>query len=138
MNSIQEGRVESRKIEANRLDIIAKVEANRAKHIAEYKEAMKGYREEAQRLLRNAVAMLSGQINDIIKPDGPAYIQQPSLSLTVPQSHEEDYDTVIEMLKMETREKVMVSTEEFTCYCMDKWAWKATFAATNMRYSNKG
>lgn len=154
MRSVLEGRVKMREVKVRREELLAKVRANREKHIADYQEAVAGYklmatekvksalgraeielREAANRALRRIAAMTSAEITN-----GPGdrvlLLQQVAFDLQVPASHEKDYDAVISMLEMSVDETITIRADEHACYVMDDWTWKNDFENTKALYSN--
>lgn len=100
---------------------------NREKHIADYKEAMKGFREDAIAAMEKNLALAK---------DGKGinlYIN----NVVLPTSYEDSYNTIIKMLEFSTDTTVELTMQEFSQYVEDKWAWKQTFAETAAFYNNK-
>ena len=81
-------------VKINRLQLLAKVQENREKHIAEFKEAWEGY-------LIDTVAELKKMLEDA--KNGKV---KHHLDLVVPTSFEQQYDRVIAMLEWSTDETV--------------------------------
>lgn len=59
-----------------------------------------------------------------------------SLSLVAPESHVEDYDRVIDLLKYTVADKVELSIKDFESYVRNNWAWRQSFLGTNATYTN--
>lgn len=112
-----------RQIEANKSEILAKLLFNRSKHIEDFKDAMRIFREEAANELRQRAKEFDGGVTTNLKID-----------LDVPVSHEKEYDIVIAMLESETRDKITITTAEFQSYVMDDWDWKEDFFANVSSY----
>jgi len=96
---------------------------NREKHIADYDEAMIGYRE----IATNELAVMLDQARA-----GEKIIR--SVSAVEPRSHAESYDTAILMLEMSSDAIVELTMAEFSQYVEDKWTWKDAFNVTNSTY----
>ncbi len=155
MRAIAEGRVQMREVKVNRENLLSKVVANRDKHVAEYKEAVAGYKVEAAEKVeeahRKAVKALADgkknaltRIADMTDADverGPGdhivVVQGFSVSLRVPQNHEKDYSAVISMLELCVDETIMLRADEHACYVMDDWDWKQDFQTVAMSYAGK-
>jgi transketolase len=121
-----------RKVEVKRDEVLKRIEDNLQKHVAEYKEAVTGYKQESLKRLDE----LRKKVNDNL-PEGSQMVPL-LLHLEMPVSHEDDYKQVIEMLKMSVQDTVTLESDEFACYVMDHWKWKQAFTATNNRYTGKG
>jgi hypothetical protein len=124
-----------REVKVKRGELVAKVHANREKHIAEYQLACAGYKQDALASIDNAVAALRAQIG-ALKEGELIRLAAVQFSLPYPESHEEDYDQVLEMLSMSVDDEITIQADDFACYAMDKWDWKKKFDAIRMSYSN--
>lgn len=120
-----------RKVEVKRDEVLKRIEDNLQKHVADYKEAVVGYKQESLKLLDE----LRKKVNDNLPDNSPMVPLY--LALDLPVSHENDYKQVIEMLKMSVQDTVTLESDEFACYVMDQWKWKQAFTATNSRYTGK-
>ena len=96
---------------------------NRQKHVGEYEEAIVEYRKEMIRQMEEnlAEAKAGGQIKGII-------------TLPVPISYKNSYDTAIEMLELGLDTSVELDEQEFKTYVKDQWNWKDSFLATTANY----
>lgn len=58
---------------------------------------------------------------------------QPKVQITVtrPESHEKEYNTVIKNLELSTAEFVVLGQSDFNQYVLDEWIWKSTFSNNN-------
>jgi hypothetical protein len=58
---------------------------------------------------------------------------QPKVQISVskPESHEKEYDTVIKNLELSTAEFVVLGQSDFNQYVLDEWTWKSTFSNNN-------
>lgn len=126
-----------RTIKVKRTELLERIEANRKKHIAEYTEACEGYRVKMHQLIAEKIAELTKFDQALTAnggtPDGPHI----NTRLTMPKSYEQDYDQVIEMLKMSVDDELTIQSDEFACYVMDRWAWKENHSQT-MDFYGKG
>jgi len=123
-----------REVKVRRSDLLEKIKANREKHIADYKEAVAGYKQAALAAIDDGVAKLRKQVDELDQDEvmalTPVYFE-----LAVPQSHAKDYDQVIAMLEMSVDEQLTIRSDEFAMYVMDDWQWKAAFERTKLSYS---
>lgn len=109
-------------------DLVSRLEKNKKIHIAEYYSAMEGYHEAIEDKLKQALKAIK---------NGETYEKGFHLTMIPPVSHEGDYDTIIEMLKMCTDETIELDKDNFECYVMDRWSWKDNFASTTNLYAKK-
>lgn len=106
--------------------LLNKLIENRANHEKDYEDAKTGYLETAKEKLDE----LLGQVADGI-------LINPHLNLTVPDSHLEDYDRAIEMLRWHTEGEIELAEEEFAQYVQDNWSWKHRWTTSNVAYISK-
>jgi hypothetical protein len=137
MNAVTQGRCKMREIKTERLKLLAKVRENREKHIAAYKEAMDGYKDEALKAVDKGMATLRKQVEDLKSGECMA-LAHVYFHLPVPENHSKDYDQVIAMLDMSVDEHITVKSDEFAMYVMDDWSWKQAFETTAAGYLKKG
>jgi hypothetical protein len=125
-----------REVKVKTAELLEKVKANREKHIKEYEEAVAGYKEAATEAVEKAMAKLKKQIEDLQEGE-VLHLAAVVFDLEVPQNHEKDYDQVILMLEMSVDEELSIKADEFACYVMDDWDWKADFLKMSDTYKNK-
>lgn len=56
--------------------------------------------------------------------------------LAYPENHLEDYDRVINMLKMSVADKVELNAGDFDAYVRNNWSWRKSFLTSNVGYVN--
>lgn len=135
-------------VEVDRLSLLERVQANREKHLSDYKEAFSVYIQAAKEALeKRKHAILKAIKEKIQELDSLDVDRDPAVSgslstelcyfrdLNPPVSHVDDYDQVIEMLKMEVNKTIKLPQDQFVCYCMDKWSWKKGFSEMTESYS---
>jgi hypothetical protein len=105
-------------------DLIKKLERNRTKHVALHARAKVGWKVKQVKALRRAIACVQAG-----KPTG-------HVMLAKPESHEEEYDRVIGMLRMNRTDKVELTAHDYDCFVRDNWQWSAVFASTSNAYAN--
>lgn len=57
--------------------------------------------------------------------------------LESPRSHTKDYDLVIKMLELSTKDEITISGNQFNQYVEDEWAWKNSFVSNASIYSKR-
>lgn len=105
-------------------DLLKVMEENRKKHRAIFEEAFANYR-------KQAISELEVMLDDARKGKN---IQR-AVTLSPPADHTRDYDRVIGMLKMTTKEEIELAEHDYGAYVMDDWSWKRNFLVSNSRYS---
>jgi len=136
MNAIMKGHTQMRDVKVKKLELLSKVKQNREKHIAEYKEAVEGYKEAALDEIQKGVDKLKSQVESL--NDGEMIrLAAVSFHLPVPENHEQDYDQVITMLEMSVDDELTIKSDEFACYVMDNWDWQTKFAEVSKLYNDR-
>lgn len=110
-------------------DLILKLEANRKKHVAEYNEAVIGYREKIGEALKEATKKFNR--------DNTIFDKSFVVTLPAPTSYEKEYSTIIEMLKFCTDDTINLDRSNFQNFILDEWHWKGAFTQTLSLYNNK-
>jgi len=113
-------------VKVNKEDLLATLEENRVKHVADYKEAMTEYRKAA---VIEVTAMLK-QAKSKSEPITRA-IKAPE-----PVSYEKSYATAIRMLTMSVDDVIELGEHEFKQYVEDEWTWQASFTSNTLMYKN--
>lgn len=54
--------------------------------------------------------------------------------LPYPTNHGDDYDKIIRMAKMSVHNEFRLTSNEFDCYILNKWAWKEQFKTQSLGY----
>ena len=143
-----------RNVEVNRLRLIETLKANREKHVADYNEAMAGYKasllekvdkafadakEDLERRyskVRNKVQNLKDE--DISsQQDYFTVVPAVSLEMKVPRSYEEEYNTAIDNAEWDVNETLTLTFAQFNCFVRDKWDWKVEFAHVTNLYKSQ-
>lgn len=142
-----------RKVTILKVDLLHALEQNRKKHIAEYNEAVAGYKDEAYKTLEKkfvkakqdldrSMGLISQQIERFDPEDNElqdiiTLIHGITINLKVPKSREYDYDVAIKMAEMEVNDNIELTQSEFQCFVMDDWDWKDDFTNTTKLYNAK-
>lgn len=107
-------------------ELLAALRTNRDAHRSLFLDAQTGYRED---IIKELDVMLADARNG-------KKIRR-AVSLVEPQDHTSDYDRVIKMLEMCTKDEIFVSEREFSQFVQDDWGWKAEFVGTTSNYSGR-
>lgn len=115
-------------VRVNKSLLLETVEENRQKHIAEYNEAMIGWREQATQVNKeNADFLAFGR-------DPTNIAKKLKLLPTAPISHEIDYDRAIVMLQFSVDDVIELEQRIFNQLVLDEWDWQRTFKTTTSTY----
>lgn len=114
-------------VNVNRHNLLNKLRENRTKHVADYEEALKGYRIEVVKVLEQALADAK---NGKYDNSGLHVYEQ------MPENHTSDYDQVIAMMEMSVDDIITLEASEVQQYVLDQWHWKTQFAGTVAKYAN--
>lgn len=109
-----------------RTDLLAKVKANREKHVTEYATAMKEYR-------RDMIEFLAGKLSEAKEEqDVPHHI-----NLIRPTEYTKHYDRAIAMLQMTVNTEIELEQAIFAQLVLDEWSWSESFLNGTSTYLNK-
>lgn len=112
-------------VKVSRLELLKKVNDNRAQHKKDYDDAMQKYSKEAvealEQLLQDA---RSGNIKH-------------SIDTVRPREYLKEYDRAITMLEMSKDEILEISLQDFDQLVMDNWSWQQTFSSVTKVYNSK-
>jgi hypothetical protein len=153
MAAIAQRDQQKRTVEVDRIRLINILTENRQKHIADYDEAMAGYRatllnkvrkafEQATTALGERQAKLEAKIagftdEDISKQrDHLTLVDAVTVEMKVPRSYVEEYDAAIDMARHDVRTTLELTHAEFTCFVRDRWDWKSDFDAISAIYKS--
>lgn len=115
-------------INVNRVQLIAKVQANRDDHAAANTAAEAAYREAAARWLQGQLDRVqAGHMPDRSMPR----------SLPQPEDHTADYDGAIAMLQWSTDDTYELDESTFANLVLNLWHWTSSWASTNSSYSSR-
>lgn len=146
----------SRTVRVSRPKLIETLRENRKRHLAQFAEAMAGYKELALEKVREAFAGLDARLakrrEDVVRhietfspetadqfADYFVILEQVAVNLKRPVSYAEAYDAAIDMAEFDVRDELELSGAEFQCFCRDVWDWTYEFSAVNAVYtSHKG
>jgi len=114
-----------------RVDVPKLVEVlkkNRVNHVKEYKESVEGWRIESVKFLKKKIHEIKEEID----------MDSLNFGLPKPQSHEKEYDRVIEMLEFTKDIEVELDSASFNQYVRDEWSWTQGFKSMSSTYSSSG
>lgn len=103
--------------------LIKQIQENRDTHRSVFEAALEGYRTEAvKRLERQIEEIKAGKLVS-------------HFSLTLPEDHTDDYDTVLSMLNACVDEEIELTMSDYAMYMLDEWSWKKQFITSNSLYA---
>jgi len=127
----------------DREKLLERIRENRDRHVEQYEEAWKGYLIEVHEQLEKVVkdARAEAKRWDGFEGEPGKMPENPRLHFNVaaqpPQSHEDEYNRVIDMLEFTTQQEIMLTPEDFNQYVRDEWQWSRMFNETASSYSAK-
>lgn len=112
-------------VNVNRKELIGFIKANRQEHIDEYNQAYSDYQAKVVNELKKALERArNGDFSKV------------SVNVTPPETHEADYDDVIEMLEMSVDENINLDRDSFKSYVKNIWRWTQMFKTLNASYKS--
>lgn len=108
--------------------LLEKLKANREKHAADFKAAMKEYYKATQAACK--------QVLDMLESGKEVNHAQVLKNLTHPVDQTKHYDRIIEMLSFTSVDQIELSQEVFTQIVLDEWDWKSSYEATKLSNSS--
>jgi len=106
-------------------ELVKIVTDNRAKHIAEHKTAIEGWKVQLTKEAKKLVKNIKKNADDVT-----GYIALPR-----PQSYETSYDSILKKLSLTQDETIELTDQDFSMLVEDNWHFKAHFSASNSAYS---
>lgn len=123
--------------------VTARLEANRTKHVEQYKAATEGFHKKRAELYDDLARLLSTAIDPTdCKEIDARYTAVYKLKQTIdclprPESHEDDYDRALDMLKCCSETDVEMDGDTFDKYMRDQWKWMQAFTAATKSYVDR-
>jgi hypothetical protein len=128
----------------NRKELINRVTENREIHAEFLRESLSGFRSMAKDKLSERKATADSDMWDVVFKsqnhidkltdeeligfsDTVVLTRAIAVDISAPQSHLDEYDTVINMLIWDTRDTIELTLTEFRKYVEDKWNWTDSF-----------
>ena len=114
----------SGKVVIDKAELLLKLKLNRKTHSTLVAEARAGYVNAAKHALERKLAKVrEGKIVNLV------------FALSAPVDYTHVYDTTIQMLEMDMKPTVELTSTEFRALVMDKWDWTDHFITANSGYS---
>jgi len=114
-------------IVVDKTELVTTLKQNRETHITEHETALAGWRKKM-----TAACMETSQKSD--KGELKDFPRKLRKLTDVPTTHIKDYDRVIQMLEMHTKDSITLNAQDFSRYVQDEWAWKESFTTSNSAY----
>ncbi len=113
-------------VKVDRDKLLQTLQENKAKHVAEYDEAVEEYRKQAEKALRKrAIEIRDGET-----------LRKEIDDLPAPLSFAKDYDRAIAMVEWSTEGVLELDEQAFRAWVLDEWNWRGQFAGTTSLYNN--
>jgi hypothetical protein len=110
-------------VKIKRKDLLEVVKKNRGAHRDIFLRAQEGFK-------KAAIAAIESMLSDAREgKEVRRYI-----GLEPPTDQTKDYDRLVTMLEMSVDDEITLGQQEFACYVMDDWSWKAQFTQSTSRY----
>lgn len=97
---------------------------NRHEHKKEFEVTYSGFRNQVITLMEENLEKAKNGDEVITRID-----------LNPPIDHTEDYDIVLDMLRIHEDSKITVTQEEYKNFILDKWHWSSSFSSSSSSYS---
>ena len=110
----------------NKEDLIKTLEHNLEMHIETFEEIRKKF-------LEHVIERAEEDIS-LAKQDKFPKIRH---NLPVPENHSKDYNRAINMLKMDVRNEVNLTEEQYAQFIDNDWAWQRSFTSTTEFYTQR-
>lgn len=147
--------MKERTIEVDRKKLVATLKENRKKHVEDYQVSISGYRVMAIEKLKSGYEAAKVKLEKNLKkgiasleefdPANPSaasdyltLVEGIQVSLKVPRSYANEYDTAIDMAEWDVRDTLELTHAEFQCFVRDEWTWTTDFLVTNSTYRATG
>lgn len=117
-------RYSDKEIEVNKAELLTKLKSNLETHIAEHKEAMKGYREAV-------VEALEHKLRDAKMGRDVSH----ELGLERPESHEKTFRRAIQLIELDVGKTFTITVGDMDRFINNEWEWSEKFATVNALYT---
>lgn len=105
-------------------ELIEIIRKNMSAHEAKMEQAVEGYWKK--------VTEASNELVEKVK--SRKKVRPISIHIPKPESHVDDYETAIKMLKMHQGETLCVDETTFRNFVLDQWSWSARWKMSNSGY----
>lgn len=121
---------------ANTKELLDKLLENRKKHKEEYTEAVAGWKSAVIEARKDLAKHLKQPLkNKVRKEEKEALDDFTSILRDKPNSHDDDYEIAIDMLKFHREDTYRIERGEFRKYVQDDWGWKHNHTQTMALYT---
>lgn len=113
-------------VNVSRLQLLSVLKTNLKQHLADYEKALQGYQLEVVETLEATLARVrEGDFSKV------------TVSVQKPESHEQEFLDVIEMMEMSVDETINLDRDAFRAYIKNDWPWSQQFSAISASYIAK-
>jgi thiamine pyrophosphate-dependent acetolactate synthase large subunit-like protein len=118
----------SRNVTVKKSELLSKLAENKKKHVEEYNLAVEEYKKVAKQDIADKKKKLAKQLDELSKkldtePVVLSIDEDLSWDTRPPKSYESTYADAIELFNAEVAEEVVLTTEEFNQYYLNKFAF---------------
>jgi hypothetical protein len=112
-------------VRVKKTELLKRVQENRDEHRKIFEEALEGWKKKVTKDLEDAVEDAKAGRDYRFRFNNPK-----------PVDHTDDYDSVIELLKMSQDTEFVLARLDFECFVMDKWGWQRDFLTLSSAYGS--
>jgi len=105
-------------VTVKRSELLSRLEENRAKHAAEFQQAIAAWQQELDASLK--------EISPGNEFEFPAALDR--LREDCPVSHVDEYEQAIDMFSMCVNDEIKLDSDAFNTFCRDEWGWKTSLS----------
>lgn len=116
-------------ITVNRLKLIEQLKLNKAQHVADYEEAVIGYK---IKLIEDLKAKLH-QVSEATNEDA---LKIQAVPFNPPRSYEKEYDDAILMAEWTESDTIQLDQTTFKQYVQNEWSWSQSFDVMATSYKS--
>lgn len=118
------------KIKVEKTKLITALKQNKAKHIADYKEAVTNWKKEVTEIINKANTQVNEENYD-------SFINRNNQVFRIdacPSSHIKEYESAIEMLEFCSDQEIELDVTQFNAFIKDEWTWRQAWQLHNSKY----
>lgn len=116
-----------KEIKVKKDDLLRHLKEERDKHVTEYLEALRGWRQKV-------METLAAELERLQNPDEEPNLY-PFQTMPKPVSYEGSYDEAIAICEWEQGEEMTLDFQQFNQWVRGEFTWRQMFRATNSAYS---
>lgn len=120
-----------------RTDLLHIVQENRSKHVEEFEDAHRKYKDALLVRLKEIAGDIGTLVGRVAKGDDIVKLRDElelRPNLIQPQSYAEQYDRAIRRISLSVDQFVTLTESEFEQLVLDNWNWKGDFMRTTSVY----